>query len=141
MKKRLLLICFLMGVMLVGFASAYRTIVVLSDLFIDFSIVSDFDPYWINDSEIVHEKGRVEVESDGKYILTNAKTYYDIMYRIHKQKLEEVWSRLYDEDFEEEMFEYYQNRPILEGSGINSSQYFNLKDYWKQRKADAFWDK
>ena len=126
------------GFLLMSSASAfrYKTVVILNDLFIDFSIHSDFDPYWINDSEIVHKGGRIEVESDGKYMLSNAKTYYDIMYRTHQDRLEEVWRNKYGGDFHEDIVNYYGDRQPL-----NVSHYFGLKDYWERRKVIVFGEK
>lgn len=136
------LILFLIGILLLSSAYAfrYKTVVILNDAFISFAIHSDFDPYWINDSEIVHKGGRIELENDGKYILSNAKSYYDIMYRTHRDRLDEAWRKKYGGDFGKDMVEYYDSR-VLTNSPVNASYYFNLKQYWEGKKAEVFGEK
>ena len=134
-SNKLVIFCILFSFLLVtsAFAYKYKTVVILNDLFVDFSIHSDFNPYWINDSEIVHNGGRIEVEDDGKYLLSNAKSYYDIMYRTHKDRMDDAWSKKYNANFEQDIVQYYENRAPL-----NISHYFGLKDYWEKRKVEVF---
>ena len=116
-------------------AYAYRTVLILNDLFIDFSVVSH-NPYWINDSEIVQNFGRVNYEDDGRYILTNAVTYYSILNKGYRNKLLAAWTKSTGGDFDADVMEYYPQR-----QQINFSRDLDLKSYWYKRKAYVFWDK
>ena len=137
-SNKLAVLCIMFTFLLLSsaFAFRYNTIVVLNDLFVDFSIHSDLSPYWINDSEIVHKGGRIEVEENGKYFLSNAKSYYDILYRTQKSRADDAWRRKYNGDFEQDIVKYYENRQPL-----NVSHYFGLKNYWEKRKSEVFGNK
>ena len=137
-SNKLAIFCIIFSLLLItsAFAFKYNTVVILNDLFVDFSIHSDFSPYWINDSEIVHKGGRVEVENDGKYLMSNAKSYYGIMYRTHKSLMDDAWSKKYNGDFGQDIVQYYENRQPL-----NVSHYFGLKNYWEKRREEVFGNK
>ena|SRR3989344_5237578 len=135
MNKKLLLSCFLLGILLASPAHAIKTILILNDLFVDFSVTSDY-PYWINDSQIVHNMGRVDYLSDGRYILTNARTYYAILNSAHGEKLARVWAEKTNGDFDNDVIEHYNNR-----EQINFSYDLDLQKYWKGRKEKVFGDK
>jgi len=133
--KKLMFFCILLGIISLGTASAARTVMVLNDLFIDFSVTSN-SPYWINDSQIVHGIGRINYEGDGRYIMTNSKTYYSILDRAYGNKLRNAWAKHVGTDFDKDVIDYYSQRPQ-----INLSQDLDLKNYWKERKDDVFGNK
>ena len=130
--KKLIMLCILFSFLLISSAYATRTVLVLNDLFIDFSVTSN-NPYWINDSQIVHGIGRVNYENDGRYIMTNAKTYYAIIDGAFGNKVRDSWTRHVGTDFQKDVIEYYNERPQ-----INLSQDLDLKNYWNERKKDMF---
>src|SRR3989338_11034583 len=133
MKRMLLFILF--GVILAGHAFADRTVFVLNNQFVDFSVTSAIGTYRINDSYFVHGRGRINVENDGKYILTNAQTYYNMLYSIYEDELEKAWANNYGASFEEDVVDYYNQFGCL-----NISEDLDLNSCWYRRKAEAFWD-
>ena len=133
--KKSFLICILLSILLAGSVHAYRTVLVLNDLFVDFSVTSN-NPYFINDSQIVHNRGRINYEGDGKYILTNAVTYYAILDGAYGNKIRDTWSKKVGTDFQSDVIDYYRQRPQ-----INISQDLDLKNYWKERKKEVFGNK
>ena len=134
--KRLTLLLILLSTLAAGTVHAERTVFVLNNLFIDFSVTSPSGTYKVNDSYFVHGRGRINVENDGKYILTNAQTYYNMLYSIYEDELEKAWANNYGASFEEDVVDYYNQFGFL-----NISEDLDLKSYWERRKAEAFWDK
>ena len=132
MNSRFMAICILLGLFLAGPAYAYRTVIILNDLFIDFSVASN-TPYWINDSQIVHNMGRVNYEDDGRYILTNAVTYYDILNKAYRNTLLRAWGKFVGTDFDTNVIQYYNQR-----EQINISGDLDLQEYWYHRKHEVF---
>src|SRR3989338_7525586 len=123
MKRMLLFILF--GVILAGHAFADRTVFVLNNQFVDFSVTSAIGTYKINDSYFVHGKGRINVENDGKYILTNAQTYYNMLYSVYGKELEDAWENNYGGSFQEDIVDHYNQFGFL-----NISEDLDLKNYW-----------
>ncbi|MBI1936182.1 hypothetical protein HYS31_07105 [Candidatus Woesearchaeota archaeon] len=134
-KKLLMIGLLIIGMLAAVSAYAARTVIVINDLFVDFSVTSD-NPYWINDSQIVHKQGRINYEQDGRYILTNARTYYSILQEAYGGKLSGAWSKRVGTDFSTEVIDYYSQRP-----GTNISEDLDLRSYWYERKEKVFWDK
>jgi len=133
--KLLVVFCLIFSLSSVSLASASRTVIILNDLFVDFAVTSD-NPYWINDSQIVHNKGRVNYEDDGRYILTNSKAYYRILDGTYGPRLREAWAGKFGTDFESDMLDYYNTRQL----NINITGDLDLKNYWYERKAKVFRD-
>jgi hypothetical protein len=136
MNKRLIFISIMFIAFLAVSVHAARTVFVLNNLFVDFSVTSQTGTYTINDSYFVHGKGRINVENDGKYILTNAQTYYNMLYSIYGNELTSAWYNNYDGSFEEEVVDYYN-----QFGQLNISEDLDLKSYWEKRKAEVFWDR
>lgn len=136
MKKRMMLLGLLFAIALASFAYAERTVFVLNNLFVDFSVTSQTGTYRINDSYFVHGKGRINVEDDGKYILSNAQTYYNMLYSVYHDELEGAWGRKYGGSFRKDVVDYYNQFGYL-----NISEDLDLKSYWEKRKSDIFRDK
>ncbi len=128
MNKRLILFCFLFGLVIAGSAYALRTVIIMNDVFVDFAVTSN-SPYWINDSQIVHNLGRVDYLNDGKYLLTNGRTYYDIMNRAYGEKISRIWAEKTNGDFQIDVLDYHNNK-----EQINFSYDLDLQRYWKERK-------
>ncbi len=129
-----IIIPLLFAFLLAGTVHAGRTVVVLNDLFLDFSVVSD-TTYFLNDSTIVHGIGRVNVEDDGKYILTNARTYYNILDTFYPKQLRSIWAKYTNGDFDEDVINYYNARVPM-----NISEDLDLQNYWNERQKKVFWN-
>ena len=134
--KKGFLILILAAALLAPFAYAEKTVFVLNNLFVDFSVTSQTGTYRINDSYFVHGKGRINVEDDGKYILSNAQTYYNMLYSVYHDELEGAWGRKYGGSFKTDVVDYYNQFGYL-----NISEDLDLKSYWEKRKSSIFWDK
>ena len=132
--RRVILLFILFSVVLAGYAYADRTVFVLNNQFVDFSVTSAIGTYRINDSYFVHGRGRINVEDDGKYILTNAQTYYNMLYSVYPDELTKAWGTKYQGSFEQDVVSYYNQFGFL-----NISEDLDLKSYWDRRKAEVFW--
>lgn len=126
--------CLIFSLLLVFSAYAgSRTVFIINNLFIDFSVTSQLGTYKINDSFFVHGKGRINVEDDGKYILTNAQTYYNMLYSTYPKELNRAWANKYGGSFEDDIVNYYNQYGYL-----NISENLDLKGYWYTRVKQVF---
>jgi len=113
-------------------AQAYRNVFILNDVFLNFEIISKQPQTRVNDSLIVHEGGRIDYLSDGKYILINGKSYYDWMSKSYdREMLSKAWNRAFGGDFDADVMQYYTQRQT-----IDISHELDLKAYWDKKKAE-----
>ena len=113
-------------------AQAYRNVFILNDVFLNFEIISRQPQTKVNDSLIVHEGGRIDYLSDGKYILINGKSYYEWMSRSYdREMLGKAWNRAFGGDFDADVIKYYGGR-----QAINISHELDLKGYWDKKRAE-----
>ena len=111
---------------------AYRNVFILNDVFLNFEIISKQPQTRVNDSLIVHEGGRIDYLSDGKYILINGKSYYDWMSKSYdREMLSKAWNRAFGGDFDTDVMQYYTQRQT-----IDISHELDLKAYWDKKKAE-----
>lgn len=116
----------------IAHAEAYRNVFILNDVFLNFEIISKQPQTRVNDSLIVHEGGRIDYLSDGKYILINGKSYYDWMSKSYdKEMLSKAWNRAFGGDFDVDVMQYYTQRQT-----IDISHELDLKAYWDKKKAE-----
>jgi|TARA_Y100000310_G_scaffold345855_1_gene471506 hypothetical protein len=130
--SKLIIASILVSILLLSSVHAFRTVIILNDLFVDFAVTSD-NPYWINDSQIVHSIGRVNYEDDGRYILTNAVAYYNILQTTYGTQLNGAWERSFGGGFDKDVIEFYNQR-----EQIKLSEDLDLKHYWYERKEKVF---
>ena len=113
-------------------AQPYRNVFILNDVFLNFEIISKQPQTRVNDSLIVHEGGRIDYLSDGKYILINGKSYYDWMSKSYdREMLSKAWNRAFGGDFDTDVMQYYTQRQT-----IDISHELDLKSYWDKKKAE-----
>ena len=113
-------------------AQSYRNVFILNDVFLNFEIISKQPQTRVNDSLIVHEGGRIDYLSDGKYILINGKSYYDWMSKSYdREMLRKAWNRAFGGDFDVDVMQYYTQRQT-----IDISHELDLKSYWDKKKAE-----
>ena len=116
----------------IAHAEAYRNVFILNDVFLNFEIISKQPQTRVNDSLIVHEGGRIDYLSDGKYILINGKSYYDWMSKSYdREMLSKAWNRAFGGDFDTDVMQYYTQRQT-----IDISHELDLKSYWDKKKAE-----
>jgi len=113
-------------------AQAYKNVFILNDVFLNFEIISKQPQTRVNDSLIVHEGGRIDYLSDGKYILISGKSYYDWMSKSYdREMLSKAWNRAFGGDFDADVVQYYGQRQT-----INISHELDLKGYWNKKRAE-----
>ena len=112
-------------------AETYRNVFILNHVFLNFAVISQQPQTRVDDSLIVHEGGRIDYLSDGKYILINGKSYYDWLTRTYgKEMIASSWSKAFHGDFDKDVTEYYDNR-----EAYNISHELDLKAYWEKKRA------
>lgn len=121
----------------IAHAESYRNVFILNDVFLNFEIISNQPQTRVNDSLIVHEGGRIDYLSDGKYILINGKSYYDWMSKSYdKEMLSKAWNRAFGGDFDADVIKYYEGRQT-----IDISHELDLKGYWDKKRAEILANK